>query len=102
MYLRLVMFTLGPGMRSRAEGLAAQFGPILKAQQGFRSVTFFADDSVGEYGALIEWDSRDDAEAARTALEPHLLQALVGVAKGSPLLRRFEVYDPTEQVGPSG
>jgi len=94
MYARLVMFTLGPGMRSTAEKLADQFASAHKTLKGFKSATFIGDDTVGEYGALTLWESKEDAEAAGTALGPKLEQALSGIVKGPPTRRLFEVYEP--------
>ena len=94
MYARLVMFTLGPGTRSTGEKLADQFAPAIRAKKGFKSVTFFLDDTVGEYGAFVLWESKEDAEATIAALEPQLHQALTGIVQGPPTLRLFEVYEP--------
>ena len=94
MHARLVMFTLGPGSRSRAEQTADQFASALRGLRGFQSVTFFADDTVGEYGALSLWESKEDIEAAAAALDPRLNEALSGIVKGPPIFRLFEVYEP--------
>jgi hypothetical protein len=89
------MFTLGPEMRSRAEKLVDQFDPALRARKGFKSVTFFADDTDGTYGAFVLWETKEDGEAAIAALEPQLQQALSGIVKGPPTLRLFEVVEAT-------
>ena len=94
MYARLVLFTLGPGTRSTAEKLADQFAPALRAQKGFKTVTFIGDDAVGEYGGLSLWESKEDAEAAAAALDSRLEQALTDIVKGPPTRRLFEVYEP--------
>jgi quinol monooxygenase YgiN len=94
MYARLVMFTLGPGTRPTGEKLAEQFAPALRAMKGFKSVTFFLDDTVGEYGAFVLWESKEDAEAAIAVLDLQLQQALTGIVQGPPTLGLFEVYEP--------
>ncbi len=94
MYARLVLFTLGPGTRSTAEKLDDQFAALLRARKGFKSVTFLADDTVGEYGAFVLWESKEDAEAAFEALNPQLEKALTGIVKGPPTTRLFEVVEP--------
>ena len=94
MYASLVMLTIGPGMRSTGEKLAEQFGSALKSLKGFKSVTFFADVEVGEYGSLSIWESKEDAEAAAAVLRPKSEQALSGIAKGPPTRKYFEVYEP--------
>ena len=94
MHARLVMFTLGPGMRSTSEKLADQFASAHKTMNGFKGATFIGDDTVGEYGSLSIWESKEDVEASSTALRPKLEQALSGIAKGPPTVRVFEVYEP--------
>lgn len=94
MYANQVMFTLGPGKRSIADKLFDQFSPAIRARKGFRSVTFLGDDTVGEYGALIVFESKEDADATFEALSPQLQQAVVGIAESPPTRRLFEVLEP--------
>jgi len=94
MYAQLVMLTLGPGTRSTGEKLADQFAPALRALKGFKRVTFFGDETVGEYGSLSLWESKEDVEAAAAVLGPKLEQAVSGIAKVPPTRRFFEVYEP--------
>jgi len=68
MYLRLVRFRLGPGARSTAEKLADEFVPAIKAQNGCSECVFIADDDAGEYGIVVHWDSKEDADAAAAAM----------------------------------
>ncbi len=94
MYARLVLFTLGPGMRSTAEKVVNEMSPRVKAQKGFKNVNFLGDDEAGEYGAFVLWETKEDAEAGKEALFPVLQNALSGIAKGPPTLKLFEVYEP--------
>jgi len=94
MYAQLVMFTLGPGMRSTADKLADQFASAHKTLKGFKSSTFIGDDTVGDYGALTLWETPEDLQAASNILRPKLKEALSGIAKGEPTVRVFEVYEP--------
>jgi len=94
MYALLLLFPLGPGMRSTAEKLGDRFSPVHRAAKGFKSETFLADDTIGEYGSLTLWESKEDIEAFRKAAAPRLQQALGGIAKGPPTTRLFEVYEP--------
>ena len=93
MYAQLVMLTLGPGARSTAEKMADQFGPALRVMQGFKTVTFFGDETTGEYGSLTLWETKEDAEAAAAVMRPKLEQAVSGIAKAPPTRRFFEVYE---------
>ena len=94
MYAQLSMIILGPGTRSAAEKLADQFAPALKTLKGFKRVTFIGDETVGEYGSLSLWESKEDAEAAAAVVRPQLEQAVSGIAKAPPTRRFFEVYEP--------
>ncbi len=94
MYAQLVMLTLGPGTRSAGEKLADQFAPALRALKGFKGVTFFGNDAVGEYGSLSLWESKEDLEAAAAVLGTKLEQAVSGIAKSPPTRQFFEVYEP--------
>lgn len=93
MYASLSMITLGPGMRATGEKLADQFTPVLRAQKGFKGVTFFGDEAIGEYASLSLWESKEDAEDAAAVIAPQLEQAVSGIVKGPPTRRFFEVYE---------
>jgi len=94
MYALLLLFPLGPGMRSTAEKLGDQFSQVHKTAKGFKSETLLADDTIGEYGSLTLWESKEDIEAFRKAAAPRLQESLKGIAKGAPNIRVFEVYEP--------
>ena len=93
MYATLLTLTLGPGMRSAGEKLADQFAPALRTLKGFKGVTFFGDETTGEYGSLTLWETKEDAEAAAAVTGPKLEQAVSGIAKAPPTRRFFEVYE---------
>ncbi len=94
MYARLVLFTLGPGMRSAAEKIADEMNLKVKARKGFKSVNFLGDDEAGEYGAFVLWETKEDAKASLEALFPILQSKLAGIAKSPPTVKLFEVYEP--------
>jgi hypothetical protein len=93
MYARLVLFTLGPGMRSTAEKIADEMIPKVKVRKGIKSVNFIGDDEAGEYGAFMLWETKEDAVASKEALFPILQSKLTGIAKGPPILKLFEVIE---------
>ena len=94
MYAQLLIITLGPGTLSAAEKLADQFAPALRTLKGFKGVTFIGNETVGEYGTLSLWETKEDVEAAAAVLGPKLEQAVSGIAKAPPTRRFFEVYEP--------
>ena len=81
MYANLVMFTLGPGKRSTAAKLFERFAPAAKARKGFKTLTVLADDTVGEYGVLVVFESKEDADAPFEAIFPQLYVPLSGTGQ---------------------
>ncbi len=94
MYARIVLFTLGSGMRSTAEKIADELIPAIKAQQGCDAAMSLIDDEAGEYGLVVLWASKEDAEVAAKVMGPRLRSALEGVATEPPTIRLMEVYEP--------
>ena len=94
MYANLTLFTLGSGKRSTAEKLVAQFTPTLAAREGYETATFLADDTVGQYGVLVVFDSKEAAQDTWETLSPRLAKALEGIAQGPPNRTLFEVVEP--------
>ena len=94
MYARIVLFTLGSGMRSTAEQIADELIPAIKAQQGCDAALSLIDDEAGEYGLVALWASKEDAEVAAKAMGPRLRSALEGVATEPPTIRLMEVHEP--------
>lgn len=93
MYLRLVRITLEPGARSAAQKLADEFVPAIKAQNGCNECVFFADDNSGDYGIVVLWNSKEDAEAAASVIGPRLAQAISEVSDEPADIRLFEVFE---------
>jgi len=82
----LVRFTLGPGTRETADKMAEGAARVLRAQKGFKGITFFADYEAGDYGSFALWETSEDADAAIAAL--HM--------EHGPSLKVFEVVEPAE------
>jgi len=91
MYARLVRYSLGPGKRAEAQGLADHLAPLIAAQPGCASVTIFDDESNGEGGVFVLWDSEADAMTAAGIIRPLLDEHLSGHLEGPPDTRLFEV-----------
>ena len=94
MYVRLVTFKFGNGGRQKAEEMASDLVPAIGGLKGCHSVTFFGDDSAGEYGLTVLWDSIEDADAAATVIGPRLQGHLAGNVQGPPSIRLYEVIEP--------
>ena len=97
MYARMVRFTVEPGMRSMAETLIEGANTLYNALKGFKHVTYFGDEAVGEYGAFSLWESAaysGQKEDAAITLNPKLEETLDGVSKGPPIIQLFEFIEP--------
>jgi heme-degrading monooxygenase HmoA len=95
MYARFATFLLGEGQRADAEATAAQIENVMKDLKGFKSVTFVADESIGEYGIFSVWASKEDADSAGETLNAHFQDALKDDYEPPSTLRMFEVFSPT-------
>lgn len=93
MFARLVLLSLKPGSIDRTRELAEHADPVLRGLEGFRGVTFFADDSAGEYGSLTLWETRADAEAVSAVRELQVTDILGDTLKTRPRVHIYEVYD---------
>ena len=91
MYARLVRFSFGPGKHTAAQSIADDIAPLIASQPGCQSVTVFGDETDGEYGIFVLWDSQANADAAARVIRPQLDELLAGNVQGSPDTRLFEV-----------
>ena len=96
MFARLVLFNFGIGKRKEAEDVASDLGPQIRGLSGCQSATFFGDDSDGQYGIFVLWDSQEAADAAADVIAPQLQRHLAGNVTEPPLRRLFEVIDAAE------
>jgi quinol monooxygenase YgiN len=90
-YARLVRFSFGPGKRGAAQAIADELAPQIASQAGCEGVTVFGDDSDGQYGIFVLWDSEEHAETAAVVIRPQLNEHLSGNVQGPPETRLFEV-----------
>ena len=91
MYARLVRFSLGAGRRDVAQAIADYLAPKITSQPGCGGVTVFGDDSDGEYGIFVLWDSQAHAAAAASIIRPVLDKHLSGHVQAPPEARLYEV-----------
>ena len=91
MLARLMRYSIGPGQRAVAQALADDLAPLIAAQPGCHSVTIFGDDTDGECGIFVLWDSQENADAAARIVRPKLDAHLAGHIQKPPEARLFEV-----------
>jgi hypothetical protein len=94
MYARLVRFTLGPGKRHVAQAVADDISPLIASQPACKGVTVFGDDTDGQYGIFVLWDSEANANVAAQLVRPKLDEHLAGHVQGATEARLFEVLSP--------
>ena len=95
MFTRLVRFTLGPENRTAAKELADMIIPVLKAQHGCKSVRLIMADGGNDFGLVIQWAAKEDAEAAAQVVGPQLMPAIAAIATSPAVVQLFEDYEPT-------
>jgi hypothetical protein len=91
MYARLVRFSFGAGKQAEAQAIADSIAPLIASQPGCQGVTVFGDESDGEYGIFVLWDTQENANSAAQVVRPKLENHLAGNAKGPPDARLFRV-----------
>lgn len=91
MLVRLVRFSIGAGQGPAARALADDLSPLIDSQPGCQGVTIFGDDTDGEYGIFVLWDSQANADAAAGLVRPKLDEHLAGLIQRPPDARLFEV-----------
>ena len=94
MYLRIVRFTLEPGLRSTAEKLDDEFVPLIRDQNGCYKCFFITDDDAGDYGIIVLWESKEAAGAAAEIVGPRLTKALSDITDAPDSRQLFEIYEP--------
>ena len=94
MNVRLVQFNLGPGTRPTAESIANRVVPLISAQPGCDRCAFFGDEDSGDYGIVVLWASKQDANAAAGVVSPVLTPLLQQARATGDNRRLFEVYEP--------
>jgi heme-degrading monooxygenase HmoA len=96
MYARIIKFKLRPGSRSKAEEIFAERGNALSAAEGMISTHFFGDDSTGEYGAIVLWQTQEDAEAFFKVSFPIAKKALEGLVEEPTQANLYEIIKVVE------
>jgi hypothetical protein len=90
-YANWVTFNAGSGKRQQAEEMGKSFRPAFEKLRSFERVMFLGNDKSGEYGALVLWETNEDAEAVFQAMTPNPQEAVKGKVKEPPKRVQFEV-----------
>jgi hypothetical protein len=91
MFIRLVRFSFGPGKQGEAQAIVDEIVPLIADQPGCERVTMFGDDSDGEYGIIVYWDTREHADEAAVIVSPKLMGHFEENVRGEPELHLFPV-----------
>ncbi|MFV2062137.1 MAG: putative quinol monooxygenase [Chloroflexota bacterium] len=91
MFVRLVRFSLEPGHGAVAQALADDLAPRIGALSGCSGVHVFGDESDGEYGLFVLWESQASADAAAGVIGPQLTAHLEGHVRAAPDIRLFKL-----------
>ena len=91
MFVRLVLFNFGLGMRDAANELAADIGPQIRGLNGCKSATFFGDDTDGQYGLFVLWESQEHVDSAAKIIGPQLMSHLEGKVTEESSRRLYNV-----------
>ena len=92
-YCRVFHFEFKPGNSDAVRTLARQAQEVMRRQQGFREVTFFADYENGQGGAMSLWDSPEAIEAYIRGSSGLMRVATAGLFLGAPKTVVAEVID---------
>lgn len=97
MYARLLLFTIDPNKSWSMQDVVTKLDGLLKKRRGFKGATYLCDDELGEYGALVLWESPEDAVAARNPFLLRFKQVVDGLLKEPIWYPLFEVVEPRLQ-----
>ena len=93
MYIRLVNFKAAPGKRSEVDSIADKFIPLIKAKPGNKGCWFMMNDETDEYGMVIFWDTKENAESAKAAIGPELIPMLHAISTEPLNIKLYEAYE---------
>lgn len=84
MHARLVRFAVAPGSQEAMTALGSDLLGAIRQQPGVVDVTFLGDDSDGQWGVFVRWESAEAAMAAAGVIRPQLDAHLSGKALAPP------------------
>ena len=97
MYARMLLVELNSVMISTKYDLANRWYAAVSTLPGFIRVNFLSDESdesVGEYGYISFWETREQAKDAGEKVGEQLPKALSKIVASQPRVRYFKVYEP--------
>ena len=96
MFARNVALRLKPNsLNEFMRVFESQIVPLLRKQPGFKDVFTFAMTGGTDVTAISLWETREHAEAYKTAGYPHVVRSLEPVLNGIPKLRVSDIVSST-------
>jgi quinol monooxygenase YgiN len=99
MYIRLVNFKLKPGNKSEVMKIADEFVPAIKSQKGCADCRFIMDEETSEYGFVVLWKTKQDADAASDIIGPRLIPKINKISVEPVKIHLYQAYEPVMVPG---
>ena len=87
-----------PGKPKLMQELVNQLNATFKKRKGFKGATYFADEVLGQFGALVLWDSEKNATFVRSAVFSKTKEVANGLRKGPLLFQLFKVVEQKPEL----
>jgi heme-degrading monooxygenase HmoA len=96
MFARNVSLRLKPNTLNKFRQIfEGQIVPLLRKQPGFKDVFTFAMSGGTDVTAISLWDTKEQAEAYKTAGYPQVVKSLEPILDGTPKLRVSDIVSST-------
>jgi len=93
MYVRFAKIDLDPAQKSAALEVINKFIPLIKSQPGCMDCNFLTNDELKEYAMVVNWDSKENADAAMNAVGSKFIPELNKVTKEPVKPVLYKVYE---------
>lgn len=94
MYTRMLHFVTDLSHKEEVLKTMDMMMPRIKGMEGCQGCRFIMHDADGNYALLVDWDSKDHAEAAAQVIGKQLLPVIGKIATGPVVPRLYENYVP--------
>jgi hypothetical protein len=93
MVVMLTFLKIKPESPQQPQALADIWGAILRGRKGYKSSVFFGDDATREYGSIVIWESKEDAEYAEE-LFSEFKEPLRGNSRDTIRHKLYKIIEP--------